>query len=68
MLLRHNFDKSGRSRNAIFGKVGLSRGLQIANPRSIGSIELVGAPVLKLSDGSASGGDSLHDHGSLFAK
>jgi hypothetical protein len=27
MLSHHNFDKSGRSRNAIFGKVGLSRGL-----------------------------------------
>jgi hypothetical protein len=48
-----------------FGKVGLSRGL-LLGPRyelfgpavgvGIASVELLGAPVLKLSDGSASGG------------
>jgi hypothetical protein len=36
-LLRHNFDKSGRSRNPIFGKVGLGRGLLLALRASIRS-------------------------------
>jgi hypothetical protein len=80
MLLHHTFDKSRRSRNGIFGKVGLSRGLQLAplsnssrqrlgvGIASVWLFELLRAPVLKLSDGSASGGDSLHDHGSFLPK
>jgi hypothetical protein len=34
----------------------------------IAGVEVLGALVLKLSDGSATGGDSLHDHGSFLAK
>ena len=34
----------------------------------IAGLEVLGALVVKLSDGSASGGNSLHDHGSFLAK
>jgi hypothetical protein len=77
MVLHHNFDKSGRSRNAIFRQGRLEpraiarSAVELFGPAvgaGIASVELLGAPVLKLSDGSASGGDSLHDHGSFLAK